>query len=143
MSAIWSHPIDLKIVNEFNKNTLVAHLNIQITEFGDKTLTGTMPVNETTFQPFRLLHGGASCVLAESLGSIAANLTLDNSVEVAVGQHIEATHLRPVTGGTVTGVATNVHKGKTSQLWKIEIFNEDKKLICDSKILMAIIKKPN
>lgn len=143
MAKIWSHDLTLDSINKFNQNTLVSHLDIKITEFGDDTLTGTMPVDERTFQPYRLLHGGASCVLAESLGSIAANLTLDNNVEVAVGQHIEATHLRPVTSGRVKGIAKNVHKGKTSQLWKIEIYNEENKLVCDSKILMAIIKKPS
>lgn len=143
MAKIWSHDLTLDSINKFNQGTLVSHLDIKITEFGDDTLTGTMPVDERTFQPYRLLHGGASCVLAESLGSIAANLTLDNKVEVAVGQHIEATHLRPVTSGRVKGIAKNVHKGKTSQLWKIEIYNEEYKLVCDSKILMAIIKRPN
>lgn len=143
MAKIWSHDLNLQAINKFSQNTLVSHLDIQITEFGDDSLTGTMPVDERTVQPHRLLHGGASCVLAESLGSIAANLTLDNKVEVAVGQHIEATHLRPVTSGRVKGIAKIAHKGKSSQLWKIEIFNEDNKLVCDSKILMAIIKKPS
>ncbi len=143
MAKIWSHDLTLESINKFNQGTLVSHLDIKITEFGDDTLTGTMPVDERTFQPYRLLHGGASCVLAESLGSIAANLTLDNNIEVAVGQHIEATHLRPVMKGLVKGVAKLSHKGRTSQLWKIEIYNEENKLVCDSKILMAIIKKPN
>lgn len=141
MSKIWSHDLSLEKINEFNTNTLVSHLDIQITEFSDDSLTGTMPVDERTVQPFRLLHGGASCVLAESLGSIAANLTVDNKIEMAVGQHIEATHIRPATKGRVKGVAKIVHKGKSSQLWKIEIYNDENKLICDSKILMAIVKK--
>jgi 1,4-dihydroxy-2-naphthoyl-CoA hydrolase len=100
-----------------------------------------MPVDERTVQPYRLLHGGASCVLAESLGSIAANMCIDSSEKVAVGQHIEATHIRSATKGLVRGVAKAVHIGGNSHTWRIEIFNDEGKLICDSKIIMAIIKK--
>ncbi len=140
METLWFKELSLEKINQLNKDTLVSHLDIQITHFDESSLSGTMPVDDRTVQPFRLLHGGASCVLSETLGSIAANLTLDNSTHRAVGQHIEATHLRPVSSGKVTGKAQIVHKGKTSQLWRIEIYNEDNKLVCDSKILMAIIK---
>lgn len=139
---IWTKDFSLEEINSLSKNTLVSHLNIAMTAISENTLTGTMPVNETTFQPARLLHGGASCVLAETLGSIAANLCIDTSKKAAVGQHIEATHLRPVLSGKVTGVARPIHVGRTSHTWKIEIFNDDQKLVCDSKIIMAIIDKP-
>ena len=139
--SIWSRPLDLNSINTFNQDTLVSHLGIAITAFGENFLEGTMPVDSRTVQPFRLLHGGASCVLAESLGSIAANLTLTDSDSMAVGQHIEATHLKSASKGLVRGRATAIHIGKSSQMWRIEIFSEDNKLLCDSKLLMAIVKK--
>jgi len=100
-----------------------------------------MPVDHRTVQPFRLLHGGASCVLAETLGSIAANCCIDGTEYMAVGQHIEATHLKSATKGLVTGKAKAINIGRTSQTWRIEIFNDEGKLICDSKIIMAVVKK--
>lgn len=141
MENIWFSDLTIEKINQFNMNTLVSHLDIVITEFSHNSLTATMPVDPRTRQPFGLLHGGASCVLAESLGSIAANLTIDPKLFAVVGQHIEATHLRPVKEGRVKGTASPLHLGKSSQLWRIEIINEDNKLVCDSKILMAIIKK--
>lgn len=138
---IWAQPIDLKSLNNSSINTLVSHLGIMITDFGDDYLEGTMPVDNRTIQPYRLLHGGASCVLAESLGSIAANQCIDTKEFMAVGQHIEATHLKSATKGIVTGKARAIHIGKSSQVWRIEIFNDDGKMICDSKIIMAIVKK--
>ena len=139
--SIWHSPIELDFLNNLNLNTLVSHLGIVITSFGDNYIEGRMPVDDRTVQPFRLLHGGASCVLAESLGSIAANLCINTQEFMAVGQHIEATHLRSVNKGQVTGKATPIHIGATSHVWKIEISNEDGKLVCDSKLIMAIVKR--
>ena len=138
-NALWFSELSLEKINQFNPHTLVEHLQIKLTAFSDNSLTGTMPVEDFTKQPMGLLHGGASCVLAETLGSLAANFTVDPTIYAAVGQHIEATHIRPVKKGLVTGIATSIHRGKSSQLWRIEIYNEEKKLVCDSKILMAII----
>lgn len=138
--SIWQRPVDLESINDFNTKTLVSHLGIKITKAGEDYLEGTMPVDDRTVQPFRQLHGGASCVLAESLGSIAANFCIDNNEFKAVGQHIEATHLRSVSKGHVRGRAQAIYIGKTSQTWRIEIFNEEGKIVCDSKIIMAIIK---
>lgn len=142
MKQIWFSP-DLKVedLNKFNQNSLVSHIGITITSLGPDYIEGTMPVDERTFQPHRLLHGGASCVLAESLGSIAANLCLNPQEKVAVGQHIEATHIRPVTNGFVRGLAKPVYIGTNSHTWRIEIFNEEGKIVCDSKIIIAIKKK--
>jgi 1,4-dihydroxy-2-naphthoyl-CoA hydrolase len=141
VAKIWFHDVDLKNIRKYSENTLVSHIGIELTSLTDDTLEGTMPVDERTFQPARLLHGGASCVLAETLGSIAANLCIDTSEKMAVGQHIEATHVRSATKGHVRGVAKPVFIGRTSQTWRIEIYNDDNKLICDSKIIMAIIPK--
>ena len=142
MSSIWfNKDITLEQLNKFSQNTLVTHIGISLTKLGGDSLEGTMPVDERTFQPARLLHGGASCVLAETLGSIAANISIDTSEKMAVGQHIEATHIRSATKGHVRGVAKLIYMGRSSQTWRIEIFNDDNKLICDSKIIMAIINK--
>ena len=142
MSSIWfNKDVTLEQLNKLSQNTLVTHIGITLTKLGDDSLEGTMPVDERTFQPARLLHGGASCVLAETLGSIAANISIDTSEKMAVGQHIEATHIRSATKGHVRGVAKLIYMGRSSQTWRIEIFNDDNKLICDSKIIMAIINK--
>ena len=119
----------------------MSHLDIKLTAAGDDTLEGTMPVDDRTVQPFRLLHGGASCVLAETLGSIAANMCIDTKEKMAVGQHIEATHLKSATKGLVRGVAKAIHIGNSMHTWRIEIFNDENKLICDSKIIMAIVNR--
>lgn len=143
--SIWfkdNYPLDE--INKRGKDTLVEHLDIRVTEVGPDFLKGTMPVDKRTVQPARILHGGGSCVLAESLGSIAANMVIDTSKFIAVGQSIVANHLRPAPEVmTVTGVAKILHLGKKSQIWDIEITNEDGKLICSSRLTMAIIPKFN
>ncbi len=139
--SVWFKPISIEALNKLSENTLVSHLDIKITNSGEDFLEGTMPVDHRTVQPFRLLHGGASCVLAETLGSIAANCCIDESEFMAVGQHIEATHLKSATKGLVTGKAQAINIGRSSQTWRIEIFNDEGRLICDSKIIMAVVKK--
>ena len=138
--SIWKVPMDVAKANKLCENTLVSNLGIQITNFGTDFLEGTMPIDDRTVQPFRLLHGGASCVLAESLGSIAAHCCLESGYQ-AVGQHIEAGHLRAVTQGQVLGRAMPIFIGRTSHAWRIEIFNDEGKLVCDSKLIVKIKKK--
>jgi 1,4-dihydroxy-2-naphthoyl-CoA hydrolase len=139
--SIWLHPIDVESLNKFGVKTLVDHLGIKFTNSGDDYLEATMPVDDRTVQPYRLLHGGASCALAESLGSIAANFCINTNEYMAVGQHIEATHLKPAFKGEVKGRARAIHIGKSSHVWRIEIFNSEGQMICDSKIIMAIVKR--
>lgn len=141
MTAIWFKEVNLEDMKKRHQNTLVSHVGIELTHIGEDTLEGTMPVDERTIQPFKLLHGGASCVLSETLGSIAANMCIDTNEKMAVGQHIEATHLRSATKGRVKGIAKAIYLGRTSHTWRIEIYNDEGKLICDSKIVMAIINK--
>jgi 1,4-dihydroxy-2-naphthoyl-CoA hydrolase len=142
MKNIWFRPdLNVNKVNLMGENTLVSHIGIEITAIGEDTLEGTMPVDHRTVQPARLLHGGASCVLAETLGSIAANLVIDQTTHMAVGQHIEATHIRSATKGFVKGIAKPIQIGSTTQTWRIEIYNDEGKLLCDSKIIMAIRPK--
>ncbi|MBT3584135.1 MAG: hotdog fold thioesterase [Halobacteriovoraceae bacterium] len=146
-NSIWfrkdyTHEEGLKLLNDSGKNTITAHVGIEVTEIGDNYLIGTMPVDERTVQPGRRLHGGSSCVFAETLGSIAANMILDSSKYVAFGQVIDANHLRPALEGTkVIGKTTPIHLGRTTQVWRIEITTEEGKLVCDSKLTMAVVKK--
>nr|WP_115869822.1 hotdog fold thioesterase [Marinoscillum furvescens] len=127
-------------LNAFCDETMVSHLGIQFTEVGEDYICANMPVNQHTRQPMGLLHGGASVALAETLGSVAAALIagMDKSV---VGLEINANHIRAKKEGIVTGKATPLHIGRTTQLWEIRITDEDEKLICISKITMAILEK--
>lgn len=140
--AIWKQSTDLARINAWNRGTMMETLDIRFTEVGDDWLRGTMPVDHRTQQPFGLLHGGASVVLAETLGSSAALLTLDVEKEVAVGLDINANHIRGVRGGIVTGTARAVHLGRTTQVWEIRIEEASGKLVCLSRLTMAVIPSP-
>jgi 1,4-dihydroxy-2-naphthoyl-CoA hydrolase len=138
---IWSQAIDLDRINGWNRNTLVEHLGMRVTEVGEDFVRGTMPVDARTHQPFGLLHGGASVALAESLGSLAANLTLDSTREMAVGLDINANHVRAVTAGLVTGTARVLHRGRTTQVWEIRIEDDGGLLVCISRLTMAVVSR--
>jgi 1,4-dihydroxy-2-naphthoyl-CoA hydrolase len=138
---IWFKEISVDEINKINLHTAVSYLGIKMTEIGADFLKGTIPVNETTIQPFGILHGGMNCVLAETLGSLAANLCLDNTQEHAVGLTISTTHVKAVRNGLVTGVARPEHLGKTTHLWTIETFNDAQALTSKTLLTMAVIKK--
>lgn len=140
--AIWKQPLDLARINGWSRGTMMETLDIRFTDFGDDWIRGTMPVDHRTQQPFGLLHGGASVVLAETLGSTAALLTLDVEKEVAVGLDINANHIRGVRGGVISGTAKAVHLGRTTQVWEIRIEEEHGKLVCLSRLTMAVIPSP-
>ena len=125
----------------FAKNTIGEFLGIEFVELGDDYIKATMPVNERTKQPYGLLHGGASVVLAETLGSIGAVLTVDPDLFQCVGLEINANHIRGVKQGIVTGIARPIHIGATTQVWDIRIFDEREKLVCVSRHPVAVIKK--
>ncbi len=135
------HPVSVEQVNSMFKNTLLEHLGIELTRIGDDFLEAKMPVDRRTHQPFGLLHGGASVALAESLGSFAAHLTLDDQNKYCVGLEINANHLRSVKSGFVTGTARPLHIGRSTQVWEIKITNEQQELVCVSRITMAVIDK--
>ena len=139
MSSIWFATPDIKDMNKQMENTACSNLGIEITETGDNWMKGTMPADERTFQPIGLVHGGANVLFAETLGSMAANLCLDNSKEYAVGQEVNANHLRGVRSGLLTGIASIVLKGRTSQVWEIKIYNAEDKLSCISRLTMAVV----
>ncbi len=135
---IWKKPIDLNQLNALNENTVSRHLGIEITELGDDFLRGRVPVDHRTKQPFGLLHGGVSVVLAESLGSIGAYYASPEGYG-AVGLDINANHLRSATSGWVTGTARPVHLGRSTHVWQIELVNEGGELTCVSRLTMAIL----
>jgi len=141
--SLWKSPIDLDRINGWNRNTLVEHLGMRVIEIGDDFVRGTMPVDARTHQPFGLLHGGASVALAESLGSLAGNLCIDSGAELAVGLDINANHVRGVTSGLVTGTARPLHLGRTTQVWEIRIEDEHARLVCISRLTLAVVPRPS
>ncbi|TAM60697.1 MAG: hotdog fold thioesterase [Rhodanobacter sp.] len=137
--SIWKQDTDLVRINAWSANTMMETLDIRISAIGEDWLQGTMPVDHRTHQPYGLLHGGASVVLAETLGSTAAMLTLDPEKELAVGLDINANHIRGVRSGTVTGTAKALHLGRTTQVWEIRIESEQGALVCVSRLTMAVV----
>lgn len=140
--AVWKQTPSIDRINASSANTLVATLGMRVTDVGDDFIRGTMPVDARTRQPFGLLHGGASVALAETLGSLAGNLVLDSAREVAVGLDINANHIRAVTQGVVTGTARALHIGRTTQVWEIRIEDEKQRLVCISRLTLAVVPKP-
>ena len=139
--SIWR---SLRTVEELNGNregTLIANLGILFTEIGADFVRGTMPVDTRTVQPYGLLHGGASVALAETLGSMGASMCVDAAEYQVVGQEINANHVRAARSGLVTGTARAVHLGGRTHVWTIDIVNEAQKLVCISRITMAVIKR--
>ncbi|MGX5174164.1 hotdog fold thioesterase [Aliikangiella sp. IMCC44653] len=137
---IWKKDFSLEQLNMSRANTLVELLNIQLTEFGEDYLVAKMPVNSKTHQPMGILHGGASIVLAESVGSIAANLAVDES-HYCVGLEVNGNHLRSIRSGWVLAKATAVHLGRSTQVWNIMISCEKGKSICAARLTMAVLSK--
>ena len=131
----------LSKINSLNKNTLMETLSIQYTEIGDDYLVATMPVNKKVHQPFGLLHGGATVSLAESVGSMASHLFIDNKKFEARGIEIAANHVRSKREGIVTATAKFIHKGRTTHLWEIRIIDEVGKLISICKLTNIILPK--
>ncbi len=130
-----------KQLNQMNRGNMAGFLGIEYTEVGSDYLCARMPVDERTRQPMGLLHGGASVALAETLGSIAAYLTIDADKQYCVGLDINANHVRGVTGGFVYGKATPLHLGRSTQVWEIRITDEAGKLVCISRLTMAVLER--
>jgi 1,4-dihydroxy-2-naphthoyl-CoA hydrolase len=140
--AIWFEPgLTAAQLQPLSDNTMGQHLGMEFVEVGEDFLKGRMPVDHRTRQPYGLLHGGASVALAETLGSVASAFVVDRSQYNAVGLEINANHLRGVREGFVTGVARPLHLGKTTHVWDIRIHDEKEKLVCVSRLTVAIIKK--
>jgi 1,4-dihydroxy-2-naphthoyl-CoA hydrolase len=140
--SIWRSPLPLETLNAGGKGTLMGPLGIEFTEIGEDFVRGTMPVDARTHQPYGLLHGGASVALAETLGSMGANMCVDSTRYLCVGQEINANHLKSVRSGRVTGTARPLHVGMRSQVWSIEIVNDSGALVCVSRLTVAVIQRP-
>ena len=141
--TIWKKELDVESLNEMEEDAMPGHLGIEITEVGSDYLCGSMPVNRFTKQPFGILHGGASVVLAETLGSIAGYFCLSDPEKICVGLDINSNHIRPVSAGYVTGKATPFHLGRTTQVWHIEIRDEEGKLVNVSRLTLAVVQNPS
>jgi 1,4-dihydroxy-2-naphthoyl-CoA hydrolase len=138
MASIWQKPISLDILAQGAANTAVSHLGIEFTEIGDDFLRARVPVDARTIQPYGLLHGGVSVVLAETLGSSGAHYSAPEGTR-CVGLDINANHLRGVTTGWVTATARPVHRGKSTQVWQIDLTNDAGELTCVSRLTLAML----
>ncbi|MEQ7798244.1 hotdog fold thioesterase [Pedobacter sp. ASV1-7] len=138
---IWFNEFSPEQLNDRPKNHMGAFLDIKFTQVENDTLTATMPVDERTHQPAGILHGGASVVLAETLGSVASYMCIDPEKYQAVGLEINANHLRPVKSGLVTGICKPLHIGAKTHVWEIKIYSDKGKMNCISRLTVAIIKK--
>ncbi len=135
---IWKRSADVSMLNQLRNDCMLEYVGIEITRLGDDFLEGTMPVDQRTKQPFGILHGGASVVLAESLGSLAGYLCSEGEQKV-VGVEINANHIKAVRDGIVKGVCKAIHLGRSHQVWQIDIYNGQQQLCCTSRLTTAIL----
>ena len=139
--SIWFREVEIDEINKLCDNTMVSFLDIEMTEINNDSLVGVMPVSAKIKQPHGIVHGGANCVLAETLGSLAANLTLDYNKSHAVGLSITTSHIKAVRNGNVKGVAKPTHIGSKTQVWEIKSFNDADQLTSITTLTMAIIDR--
>lgn len=140
MSIWFQKNINLDELYHIGKNTMTEYLGLKWVEIGDDFLTLSLLVNDNTRQPYGFLHGGASCVLAETVGSVASALVIDREKFYCVGIEINANHLRSVSKGVVTAIAKPLHLGKSTHVWDIKIYDDNEKLFCVSRLTVAILK---
>jgi 1,4-dihydroxy-2-naphthoyl-CoA hydrolase len=142
MPVIWfDKELSLDQFRSIGDNTMADHLGIEWVELGNDYLKAKMPVDQRTRQPYGLLHGGASCVLAETIGSVASAMVIDHSKFICVGFEINANHVRSARQGYVTGIATPLHLGSNTHVWDIKIYDEIEKLVCVSRLTVAVIPR--
>jgi 1,4-dihydroxy-2-naphthoyl-CoA hydrolase len=132
--------VSLDMLNQMSKNTMVEHLGIIYTDVGKDSVSAKMPVDHRTHQPHGILHGGASVALAETLGSVAANLSVDQEKYYCVGLEINSNHIRSMRDGWVYGKATPIHIGKSTHVWEIRINNDQQLLVNITRLTMAVLK---
>jgi 1,4-dihydroxy-2-naphthoyl-CoA hydrolase len=139
---IWfDKELSIEKLRPLGPNTMAAHIGIEWVEVGENFIKAKMPVDQRTNQPYGLLHGGASCALAETLGSVASAMVIDHSKFFCVGLEINANHIRGVREGYVTGIASPLHLGNTTHVWDIKIYDEREKLVCVSRLTVAILMR--
>jgi 1,4-dihydroxy-2-naphthoyl-CoA hydrolase len=143
MSIWFNKNISLADIKPLGPKTMGEHLGMEWTAVGDDFLKMRMPVDERTHQPYGLLHGGASCALAETIGSVASHFVIDPDKFICVGLEINANHVRSATKGFVTATCTPLHIGASTHVWDIKIHDEREKLICISRLTVAILKIPS
>lgn len=142
MAAIWHNKeLSLSDLTPLGQNTMGELLGIEWTELGDDFIRATMPVDNRTRQPYGLLHGGASCVLAETIGSVASAMVVDHERYACVGLEINANHVRSAREGIVTGIARPLHLGANTHVWDIRIYDQMEKLLCVSRLTVAVIPR--
>ena len=141
MSIWFNKNITLDDLSGIRANTMAEFLGLKWVEIGDDFLKMSMPVNDTTRQPYGFLHGGASCALAETVGSVASSLVIDTTEFYCVGLEINANHLRSVSEGIVTAIAQPLHLGRSTHVWDIKIYDDKEKLFCVSRLTVAIVPK--
>lgn len=139
--SIWKSPITLESISTIREKTLTQHVGIEFTEIGEDFLRGKMPVDQRTIQPFGIMHGGASCVLAETLGSVAGCHCVDIEKKVCVGLSLNINHIRMAKEGWVYGTARPVHLGGKTQVWDIAIDNEEGKLVSTTRLTLAVLNR--
>lgn len=138
--SIWFKSYTIEDIQWMLKDNMCQAIGIEITELTHNSIKGKMPVDHRTVQPMNILHGGASVALAETLGSIASNLIVDNTKFVCVGLDINANHLRPASNGFVYAEAKPIHVGRKTHVWAIEIKDENGKMVCVSRLTMAVLE---
>ena len=142
MSIWFNKSLTLNDLRPLGPDTMASQLGMEWTAVGDDYIKMRMPVDNRTIQPYGLLHGGASCALAETVGSVASHFVIDNSKFICVGLDINANHVRGVRKGYVTATCTPLHIGASTHVWDIKIHDEKEKLVCISRLTVAILKKP-
>jgi len=139
--TIWKVPISLEELQKRCENTLVTHLKIVFSDIGDDYLQATMPVGPHVMQPMGIMHGGASCALAETVGSAAANYCIDPETHYCLGLDINTNHIRPAQRGLLTATARPYHLGQLTQVWSIEIHNDQNQLISVTRLTLIALPK--
>jgi len=142
MAAIWFEDVTMEMLHTLNQKDMISRLGLVYTAIEDAALEARFEVDERTQQPFGLLHGGVSCAVSESMGSIGANLCLDRSQFAAVGVDINATHLRGASRGTVYCRSEPIRIGRRSQVWQTELFDDNRRQLCVSRLTVAIVDRP-
>lgn len=143
MSIWFDQTLTLEKMKSLGTGTMSEHIGIEWVELGNDFLKARMPVDHRTQQPYGLLHGGASCVLAETLGSVASALVVDHTKFYCVGLEINANHIRSARDGFVTGTCTPLHTGNSTHVWDIKIYDEKEKLVCVSRLTVAVLPRKN
>jgi 1,4-dihydroxy-2-naphthoyl-CoA hydrolase len=141
MSIWFKNEFSLEKLTGMSAGTMSEYLGIEWIEVGENFLKARIPVDHRTKQPYGLLHGGASCVLAETLGSVASALVIDQSKAYCVGIEINANHIRSARSGFVSGIASPLHIGASTHVWDIKMYDEREKMVCISRLTVAVLKR--